>query len=252
MTWHPDDDDLILRHFGEADAGLEARIDAHLAGCDRCRGVWHEITDTLALAGTVEVPEPGEGFERVMWARVQAALPPPPSAGWSAGFLRFWMPAATLTAAVAVALALAIRPSGPDVPDAPGRAADARERVLLTALDGHFEQAEMLLVEVMNAPADDAGDLEFQRETAEDLVASGRLYRVTAEETGDVGLVRMLEDLEPVLVDLARSPKTLDAHDLESLRTRIGDEDLLFKVRAVNGEIRGRQQTMNAVSEGPL
>ena len=57
----------------------------------------------------------------------------------------------------------------------------ARERVLLTALDDHFQRSEMLLIEVMNASASSSGDeLGFERDTADDLVASSRLYRQTA------------------------------------------------------------------------
>ena len=94
--------------------------------------------------------------------------------------------------------------------------------------------------------------MAFERATADDLVASGRLYRATAEQAGHVQMAHMLDDLESVLVDLARSPDKLERQALESLRTRIDDDDLLFKVRAVASEIRGRQQNPTTVSEGPL
>jgi hypothetical protein len=40
--------------------------------------------------------------------------------------------------------------------------------------------------------------------------------------------------------------------DLDALRTRITDEDLLFKVRVVTDEVRKRQQAIATVSEGDL
>jgi hypothetical protein len=242
MNWHPTDDDMILRLYDESTPAEARRIDAHVAICATCRESWGELVETLKLVDTADAPEPGPAFERLVWARVQQALPAPAASRWSP---RQWMPAFGLAAAVIVAVAIGYEWNGgerlaPVSPDA--AAAAARERVLLTALDGHFEQAEMLLVELMNAPEAGADQMAFRRATADDLVASGRLYRATAEDTGDVQFARMLDDLESVLIDLARSPETADQHEMESLRTRIGDEDLLFKVRAVTSDLRGRNR----------
>jgi hypothetical protein len=123
---------------------------------------------------------------------------------------------------------------------APG---DMRERVLLTALSDHFTQTEMLLVELLNAP-DAPSDIAFERSAASDLVASGRLYRQTAAEDGDLQLAGMLDDLEGVLVEVARSPARMDPRDLGALRARISDDDLLFKVRAVRSDVRDRRRTL--------
>jgi hypothetical protein len=119
-------------------------------------------------------------------------------------------------------------------------AAEARERALFTALDSHFTQTEMLLVEFMNGSPSSAEDRDFARTTAEDLVESGRLYRATAEQNGHRVLAAMLEDLEPVLVEVARGPQRLDADIVRTLRERIDDEGLLFKVRAVSTDPRDR------------
>jgi len=66
----------------------------------------------------------------------------------------------------------------------------------------------------------------------------------TARQTGKVYLEGMLDDLEGVLVEVARSPAQVGRHDLDELRERIEDDALLFKVRAMTTEIRGRQQTL--------
>ena len=115
---------------------------------------------------------------------------------------------------------------------------------LLTALDEHFAQTEMLLVELKNAVNLKSAQREFERATADDLVASGRLYRATAQQTGDIQFVQLLDDLEGVLVEVARSPEPRDSEDFDFLRARIDDDDLLFKVRAVTAEVRVRQQTL--------
>jgi hypothetical protein len=236
---HPNDDELILHFYGEHAPADRARIDAHLGSCAECQGLWDEIGRTLTVAGDADVPEPPAHFERVMWARVSAALPPRTSP-WS------WRALVPLTSFGALALALAIggRPSAPPASQPAVEAADAtlssdtealeaRERALFTALDGHLAQTEMLLIELMNGPNRGASDFEFARTTADDLVASGRLYRATAESTGHRRVAAMLEDLEPVLVEVARSSEQVDSATVQSLRERISDDGLLFKVRSV-------------------
>ena len=239
---HPTDDELVLHFYGEHAPADRARIDAHLGGCATCQSLWDEIGRTLTVVGDADVPEPPAGFERVMWARVSAALPPRTSP-WS------WRALVPLTSfgALAIVLALSGRTSAP-APETPAmetaeatpapdaEALEARERALFTALDGHLAQTEMLLIELMNGPDRAMSDFEFARATAEDLVASGRLYRATAESTGHRRVVAVLEDLEPVLVEVARGPEQVDSATVRSLRERIDDEGLLFKVRAVTPE----------------
>jgi Putative zinc-finger len=251
-SWHPTDEDLILRFYGESSPGEAGRVDEHLRTCPACQAAWVDLDETLKLVDAATVPEPDAGFERVMWARVRQALPPRRPAG------RLWrlLPLPALTAVVVVAVAgvygwrdLAAPASTTRMAEA-GQAAVSRERVLLGALGDHFEQTEMLLVEVLNGP-DTGSELTFERAAADDLVASGRLYRATAQQTGDLQMAQMLDDLESVLVELARSPEHLDQADIASMRARIDDDGLLFKVRAVTNEVHVRQRNL-ITSEGPL
>lgn len=241
---HPTDEDLIFHFYGEQPPADRERIDAHLGACADCRGTWEEIGRTLQIADGVEVPEPPPGFERIMWARVQAALPPPRSR-WS---WKVFVPVAS-AAAFVIAMMGGVRFWAARVEPqetAPAPTADfaeiqqTRERALFMALDGHLAQTEVLLTELMNTPMKARAGFGEARSTAGDLVASGRLYRATAEQTGHRALAAMLQDLEPVLVEVARSPAQVDAATVRSLRERIDDEGLLFKVRAVNADARDR------------
>lgn len=267
---HPSEDDLILHFYGEGQPDSEPRIDEHLRGCASCRAAWSELSGTLKLVDAARLPEAPSGFEGIMWARVEQALMRAPVAPRRSIRTPIWtmprlVPIAALAALVVAAVTLGVLSlRGPvtiGVPatGAPGSATAAakpdftRERMLLTALDDHFEQTEVLLVELLNAPEGGGSDLDFERTTADDLVASGRLYRLSAERTGHLHVAQMLEDLEPVLVEVARSPKKIDKADFKFLRSRISDEGLLLKVRAVGNEIRERKQDLNAVTnEGGL
>jgi hypothetical protein len=249
VNWHPTEEELVLHYYGESPAGDRSRVDEHLGACARCRDAWQELTGMLSLVRSAEVPEPDQSFERVMWARIRPELQPRPS-GWLA---HKWAVAGAMAAGLVAAVAggytwIRLQPAVPDVGStqetiAATAGGNARERVLLTALTDHFSQTELLLVELLNSPAE-VSVLEFERITADDLVTSGRLYRQTARQNGDVQFAQLLDDLEGVLVEVARGPEQVDRQDFESLRARIDDDGLLFKVRAVTTEVRDRQHTL--------
>ncbi|MFH1730651.1 MAG: hypothetical protein ABIF82_03240 [Planctomycetota bacterium] len=256
MSQHVTDDELILHFYGEA-ANEAPRVDTHLAECGECRDNWLSLRHTLTLVDSAEAPDAPEGFERVMWARVRPSLPPPLGARprwWSP---RMWAPIAGVAAVIAVAFVggrlwpRAIPPAVPAVSDE-ADARTTRERVLLSALGDHFEQTEMLLVEIKNTPDAAPLNLRFEQQAARELVAAGRLYRETAAQGGDTQLTAVLEDLERVLVDVAGGPDQMNAQDLESLRARIEDDSLLFKVRALTTAVLEREKSLSTRSKRTL
>ncbi len=247
MSWHPRDDDLTLLHYGELPAPADVEVRGHLAACPSCAARWAACQETLALADRMPVPEPPSDFDEVIWSRIERALATPvgPSRRWA---LRHVVPIGAWAAAVAALVALGVAgtwgpaPTGPPTRRLAAHDANARrERVLLTALDDHFAQTEVLLVELLNAPSRAADTFVFERTTADDSVASGRLYRATARETGETQLAATLDDLEGVLVEVARSRETPSRAEVADWRQRIESDDLLFKVRAVTNDIHDRQ-----------
>ena len=261
MTRHLTEDELVLHFYGER-RSEEPPIDAHLQACDECRKAFAALRETMQLVDDATVPEPGPDFERAMWDRVRRALPAPGNVGrrtrWLSHLASFPAMATAAAAVLAVGLAgYATRSTWMPSPGTPERgaasassttstadAARGRERVLLTALNDHFQQSELLLVELMNAP-ESGGDLEFERRTAGDLLDSGRLYQASARLTGNPRLAAMLDDLESALVEIARSPDRINPGDFHSLRARIDHDSLLFKVRAVSRQIQDRQRVLS-------
>lgn len=245
---HPTEDELVLLFYGDTSADDERRIAAHIETCADCQPVWLEIKGSLAAVDAAGIPEPPADFERVMWAKVQREIEgiQPVTQWWAP---RFWLPVVSLAVvvlAVTIGPAMWNRTSDTNTADATDAASTQPERALLVAMDEHLERSELLLVELMNA------DEGVEPAAADDLLLSSRLYRQTAAHTGHVELASMLEDLERVLVEIARGPKAMKKDDLDALRTRITDEDLLFKVRVVTDEVRKRQQAIATVSEGDL
>jgi hypothetical protein len=121
-------------------------------------------------------------------------------------------------------------------------AEQVRERILLVDLGQHLDRSQMVLVELVSADDKGSVDISSERARAEQLVAANRLYRQTAVSTGDTAMASVLDDLERVLVDIAASPKTMTQEDLDSVRRRIDEKELLFKVRVMASQVRARQQ----------
>jgi hypothetical protein len=250
---HVSSDDLVLLFYGDTTSEEQARLAGHLDECATCRAERNEIAAVLQLAGTWRSPEPEPGFEDATWARLRPQLRM--HRRWS---LRHVMTVASWAAAVgavAVGTHILLRPAPVRVtPPVASVAAPAPQgvqgRVLLTAVDLYLARTEMLFVEMLNAPDVTPDALTYARTAADDLVSSGRLYRETALETGEDSVAAVLDDLETVLVEVARGDAA-EALDFMALRDRIEDDGLLFKVRAVTHDIRNRQ-SRTTTGEGAL
>lgn len=116
------------------------------------------------------------------------------------------------------------------------------ERMLRSEVEEHLERSQRVLVELVNA--DDAAPvvLASDRERAADLVAAGRLYRRSAEEMGDADTRDLLEDVERVLVEVANGPDVETSKDLSEVRSRISDQDLIFRLRVMTSAMRARER----------
>ena len=242
---HLRDDDLVLHYYGE-DSAAAAGAAQHLAECRTCGAAYARLQQLLAAVEQSRPPEPPDGFERVVWARLQPEL-----TKRERGWLAWWVfsPARlALVAAVALLVTgafVAGRLSKPVVPaSAPAVAAagtEMRERVLLADLGDHLDRSEAMLVELVSGDGG-AATIAAERGRAEQLVSDNRLYRQTAAATGNRGLVTVLDELERVLVDIAASPDVVSV----TMSTRSGGRStrggLLFKVRVLSSDVRERQR----------
>jgi hypothetical protein len=113
----------------------------------------------------------------------------------------------------------------------------AGERILLVAVGDYLERSQMVLVELANANPKGTMDISSEQERAADLVSESRLYRQTAEHTGDAQVAGVLDDLDRVLLEIAHGPSRLAPEDLEHLRRRLEAEGILFKIRVLNSNV---------------
>ena len=255
-TRHLTDDELILHYYGETAPDDEPRAAGHLQQCAPCRAEYAKLQRVLGSIDESSVAiEPSPSFERTVWARLEPNLKPA-RRGWVSWALS---PAPMALAAAVVVLVVGAFFAGRATSPTPAPTAAVvsaavehiRERILLSEVGEHLDRSQMALVELVSTDSDTSFDMSGERSRAEQLVADNRLYRQTAEETGDVTLSELLDEIERVLTEVAATPETGSSRDLADVRRRIESRDLLFKVRIVASEIRERQKAPIQRQAGP-
>jgi hypothetical protein len=233
---HLADDDLVLHFYGEGPR--PAQVDAHLDLCTTCRERWDDLRETLAAVTEESIAErPAPEFGAAGIERAWRALAPRLAVDRRRSRLRQF----ALPLALAASLVLAFT-VGRRWPSAPVEPAGGPQRVLLVAVGDHLERSEMLLVELVNAPADQAVDIGPEQAQAEELLGASRLYRAAVTRAGQPGMASVLEEVERLLVEVAHRPSEMSPEELRALRQRIESRGLLFKVRVLEWQVREKQK----------
>lgn len=260
---HMTDDELASLALDEAPDDLRRVAEEHLAACAECTAAMEEIRATLNAAATLEVPERGEDYGAQVWAAIESRLParerdtiaPAPVPARPAAIATNWRPWLAAAAALLIASgsywlgrrSVAPAPStgvGAVATNAGTPAAGIRERVVLTALGDHFDRTERTLVELLNSDPGAQVDISAEQAWARDLLDANRIYRQAAKGAQAPALSQVLEDLEPVLMEIANSPSRLTSEEFEALRARIDERSLVFKVRVTGAGVRARAQAL--------
>ena len=241
MTLHLTDDELVLHYYGEMDDAAETRACAHLETCAACRDSLARLQRVMAAIDAAPLPEPDAFFEQRTWARLRPELAAGPvrrrgPLPWAA---MAWGAAAAIVV-IAAFVAGRFFPTTPAMPVQTAANADdpLRERVLLVDLGDHLDRTEAALVEFVTGT--DGRDVASGRSRAQELVAANRLYRQTAETTGDQGVADVLDELERVLIEIAGTAPEASTGDLDTMRQRIDTRGLLFKVRVMREQLQER------------
>jgi anti-sigma factor RsiW len=262
---HPDAELLNDYVDGAMDAPNLAAVASHLEQCAECAlfvaQLQHIMRDAPALP---PLNPPAAAWERIsaeLGARSKGQVPEETRttvrAGRPAMSPMYW---ALATAAAVVMAFLAGRAIeqrhqrdavtqiaaeadrvGRDAIDTVNSLSNTRERVLLVAVGDHLERSQMVLVELANAQTHGELDISAERQSADELLASNRLYRQTAVQLGQANVADVLDELERVLVEVARGPSQVSMQQLAEIQQRIEAQGILFKVKIVNATIAGRK-----------
>jgi len=249
---HITDEEMLLDYYNESTSSDRAARRAHLETCDACRALDREMRAVLALVDTAPTIEAPPGFGREMWARVEphiSARVARNGAPWLAP-VRQWALAGGMAVLLLSSFMLGRvweraphrdEPAPQASSPVPGATDAMTERLLRAEVEDHLERSQRVLADLVNADAADVS-LASDRTRAADLVADGRLYRGAADRIGDVEMRNLLEDVERVLVDVANGSSGPASKELKDVRTRIDEQDLLFRLRVAGSEIRERQR----------
>jgi len=215
---HVREEDLVLLYYGEPGAD-QTRV--HVEECAACRTEYQALQRLLNTMDAGAVPERDADYGRRVWERVSAR---------ARVRTYTWRAMGAIAAGLLLGIALQFGGSKPvpvAQPVAQEQQDDVAARVLEAALESHFESSRLVLMEIVNQQGTSQ---MWSRETAEDLLADNRLYRQTAESTGQVETERLLEDLEEVLVEVAHAPAGSAASTVD-LRKRIESKGVLFAIQ---------------------
>jgi hypothetical protein len=246
---HLSEEQIVLHYYGDAEDAPE--VERHLAACAECQAEFARVQAMLRQIEPLEVPEPPATFENKTWLNLRDRLPEKGGFFWRLfGPQQKWVFAGVMALLLAAAFT-----AGRFWPRTEQQIAHKPEpanpqRVVLVAVGDHLERSQMLLVEIMNA--DSKGPIDFSSEQTEarDLLDNNHLYRVSAQQTGDPQVARLLDQLGRVLAEIANGPSEVSPGDLQQVRHMIQSEGLLFKVRVVGSEVNSRVRRSEQISGG--
>ena len=241
---HLSQEALILTYYGELDSHM------HLDACAECREELARLAKVLDQVKPLEVPEPDEEFEARVWNRLSWRLRGEKQR--DRGRRATWIAAAAMLVIAFLAGVLVTRreqstpqtattttPAQPAArPASTASTQQQRDRILLVVVGDHFDQSERVLIELTNLKPDGETDISAERDRAEELLASNRLYRTTASSRGEENVATLLDELEPVLMQIAHAPSQVSADELRSMQKRVETKGLVFKLRVVREGVR--------------
>ena len=265
MMTHPSEEtlnDYIERELSPAE---HVRVATHLESCSECAVLVAEIQQVVRDASTLGPLDPPPHVWTLIQERLQSSesgVESPesrvrspeskvesPRSGVERRWTRFAWVAATAALVVMAFFtgrfvhqrdqqSASQRTASDEASRASTQDALVRERVLLIAVGDHLERSQMVLVELAHAETRGTLDISAERQLADDLVASNRLYRQTAQQMGQANVAGLLDELERVLVEVARGPSTVSMRQLADIQQRIESQGILFKVKVIGSEIR--------------
>ena len=234
---HLSEEQIVLHCYGDASDG--PAIERHLEACEQCRAEFEHVKSLLAEIPPIEAPEPPAYLEEKVWLNVRDASPEKRPSGWAHVFSPSKWAITAAMAVVVIAAFLAGRHWRPEPAKPPVQSVEVNpNKILLVAVGDHLERSQMLLIEIMNSDAQGGLDLSGEQEQARNLLDSNRLYRLSAQRSGDPGVAHVLDDLERVLTQIADGPSDLSPGDLHQIREQIKSQDLMFKMHVIGTNAR--------------
>jgi hypothetical protein len=264
---HLTEEEWIAYYYGEGND--RQAMQEHIAECAECAAAGRELAADLApMQPSEEEARRDAGYGEEVWGALQGSLTPYARVEasrrfwpvrWNLGFASAAVALAAIAGAAFYSGRMWEQKRTPLIAAAnPGQAG---QRIILFVVSEHLDRSQRLLSE-LNDPDQAAADHGLQAR-ARELLTENRLYRQssmrlndgsaksTAEET-DSSLETILNDLEPVLIELANQPDDLDRAKIVQLRKELNTSGLLFEIHVLRSKARQHEPNNSAPREGTV
>jgi anti-sigma factor RsiW len=223
MSDHLSEEDLILHYYNEASA------EAHLDACPDCRQRLATLQLSLNALDSYTPPDLPANYPAQVWARLAPQIGVRNEAKFS------WRPfGLALPALASLALAFYLG----RVSNEPKPLPSPAPQIFRAATADHLDLSLRVLLETVNATPNAKQGVQLPRERAEELLSTNRLLRRSAQQSGQGQVAELLDELERILLAIARSPETLSSAEYSALEDRIAEQGLLFRVRVLENQVQ--------------
>lgn len=236
------DEDLILYLLDEVTDSDRQRIQSALASDPALAARVANLSDTLTASDHWRY-EADSGLEQRIWNQVDAGLqstqqaPEDHQSSLFNTVLSWFQQPAFVFSVVAVAIAMAFI-SGrlvehQEMIDNPEQMIaslddEARQNILVQSVSLHLERTSRLMTSIK--VSDQPTLVADEQEWAQRLLTSNRVFKVAARQAQQWRIVTLLEELEPLLIEMANS-ESADLTNRSQITQRIDDNGLVFKTR---------------------
>jgi len=110
----------------------------------------------------------------------------------------------------------------------------------LTAM--HLQKSELLLRAFRNVRSAKGGrpaEIDYERKLAQQLIVRNMMLKREADASGDIQVSSLLENLEPILLDIANLPKSAGTDDIRVINDRVERKNIVALLQ-VNSTVLAR------------
>ena len=110
----------------------------------------------------------------------------------------------------------------------------------LTAM--HLQKSELLLRAFRNVRSAKGGrpaEIDYERKLAQQLIVRNMMLKREADASGDIQVSSLLENLEPILLDIANLPKSAGTDDIRVINDRVERKNIVA-ILQVNSTVLAR------------
>lgn len=116
------------------------------------------------------------------------------------------------------------------IPQAPNDSTHVRSADAETMTAIHFQKSELLLRSFRNVRLSGTGssaEISYEKKRAQQLVYQNMILRREADAAGDVQIASLLENLEPILIDIANLPDKPRQTDVRVIKDRVERKNIV-------------------------